>query len=203
MYKARLIYFLCISQNGGICMKKSSVAWSEAVGCVVIYAAAVWLHFAYQLYGGALGLVFGAVNESVWEHVKIYSIAYTGYAMLQMTWLRLPFRRYAVAKVLGLYLLMGGMIGFNYAYTFFTGRNILAVDILSSLVLVILVQLVTYRLETGSFRLEDYFAPAMLLLMLYYLMFFSFSVFPPKTGLFRDPTTGCYGAVGNILDDGR
>lgn len=174
-------------------MKKSSVALSEAAGCAVIYAAAVYLHFAYQLHQSALSIVFGAVNESVWEHVKIFSVAYTGYAMLQATWLGIPFRHYAVAKVLGLYLLMGGMIGFNAVYTAFTGRNIPAVDILSSLILVILVQLVTFLLETSSINLEEYFAPAMLMLMLYYLMFFSFTIFPPKAGLFRDPVSGSIG----------
>ncbi len=173
---------------------KQRAAWSEAVGAVVIYAAAVFLHFIYPLSGySALGLIFGAVNESVWEHMKIFSAAYIGWSMLQLSWLRLPFRRYAVAKCIGLYLLMGLMAGFFYAYTAVAGRNIPLIDILSSLLFVIIVQLVTYLLETRENRLQDFFAPAVMLLLLYYLMFFSFSIFPPKLELFRDPVSGGYG----------
>lgn len=177
---------------------KRRAAISEAAGAVVIYAAAVYLHFAFTLSGGgALALIFGAVNESVWEHVKIFSIAYVGYAILQLCWLRLPFKRYLVAKVIGLYVLMGTMIGFFYAYTAVIGRNIPRVDVISSLVLVILVQALSFFLETGENRLGEYFAPAVMLLMLYYLMFFSFTIFPPRLPLFRDPSGG-YGLIGNL-----
>lgn len=174
---------------------KQRTAISEAVGAAVIYAAAVFLHFVNAFGGGALGLVFGAVNESVWEHVKIFSFAYVGWAILQLCWLRVPFRRYAVAKCIGLYLLMGGMIGFFYAYTSFTGYSILEVDILSSLILLLLAQGLSYTLEVRENHLGEFFVPAMLLLLLYYLMFFSFTVFAPKLPLFRDPVTGGYGIV--------
>lgn len=173
---------------------KKRAAISEAIGCVVIYAAAVFLHFVYaQTDGSPLAILFGSVNESVWEHVKIFSVAYMGWSLLQLSWLRLPFRRYVVAKCIGLYILMGLMIGFFYTYTRFTGGNIVWVDIVSSALTVVLIQFITYRLETADNRLADCFAPALLLLMLYYIMFFSFTVFPPRTALFRDPVSGGYG----------
>lgn len=175
-------------------VNKKRIAISEAVGCAVIYLAAVYLHFAYPLSGGsALGILFGAVNESVWEHAKIFSAAYIGWSLLQLSWLRVRFRQYVTAKCIGLYVLMGLIIGGFYAYTAVTGKNIPCVDILSSAVSVVLVQAMTFFLETGDNRLSEYFAPAVMLLMLYYLMFFSFTIFPPKIGLFRDPVSGGYG----------
>lgn len=169
-------------------------ATSEAIGCVMIYAAASALHFVYPLSGGAtLAVIFGAVNESVWEHVKVFSTAYAGWALLQLLWLRVPFRRYVVAKCAGLYLLAGGIIGFYYLYTAFTGRAILIVDLIASAVIVCLSQLCSYRLTVSGRRVQDAFVPALMLIMLYYLMFFSFTVFPPRIGLFRDPVTGGYG----------
>ena len=181
----------------GLVMNKRAFAISEAVGCFVIYAAAVYLHFAYTLSGGsALGLLFGAVNESVWEHVKIFSAAYAGWAILQLCWIRVPFRKYAVAKCIGLYSLMIGITAFYYAYTAITGTNIPAVDIISSAVAVIAAQLISYLGTTGDNRLEELFHPALMMIMLYYLMFFSFTVFPPRAELFRDPVTGGYGING-------
>lgn len=169
-------------------------AISEAVGIAVIYAAAVLLHFIYQMSGGStLAIIFGAVNESVWEHTKIFAAAYCGYALLQLLWIRVPFRRYLVAKCCGLYVLVGGIIGFFYLYTSFSGKAILWLDIISSAVLVAAAQLCSYLITVRARHTGDLFIPALLLLMLYYLMFFSFSVFPPHTELFRDPSTGGYG----------
>ncbi|MBQ3264537.1 MAG: hypothetical protein IJH07_02040 [Ruminococcus sp.] len=180
-------------------MNKKTIAASEAAGAVVIYCAAVFLHFVYPLSSGAaLSILFGAVNESVWEHTKIFSAAYIGWSLLQLCWLKVRFRQYVASKCIGLYTLMGLIIGVFYAYTALTGHNIVWVDVLSSLLSVMLVQWMTYRLETGANRLGDYFAPALMLLMLYYLMFFSFTVFPPKADLFRDPVSGGYGVIGRI-----
>ena len=123
-------------------MNKRTLAVSEAVGCVVIYAAAVFLHFFYRLSGGSpLSILYGAVNESVWEHTKIFSAGYVGYALLQLCWIKVPFKRYVVAKCAGLYFLMLAMIGFFYLYTAVTGRNITivadaAVAVLSDVFLV-------------------------------------------------------------------
>lgn len=175
-------------------MTERSLAISEAVGCAVIYAAAVYLHFAYQLSGGsALGMLFGAVNESVWEHVKIYSAAYAGWALIQLCWIKVPFRKYIAAKCAGLYFLMTFMIVFFYTYTAFAGKNIPWVDISSSFLVVIAAQAISFFGCVGDNRLGELFAPALMLIMLYYLMFFSFTVFPPKLGLFRDPINGGYG----------
>lgn len=175
-------------------MDQQRFGYSEAIGCVVIYAAASVLHFIYGLSGGAtLAIIFGAVNESVWEHVKIFSTAYIGWALVQLLWLRVPFRRYVVAKCAGLYLLSGGIVGFFYLYTAFTGRTILLVDLCSSAALVCLAQFCSYRMTVCDRDTRDWFVPALMLLMLYYLMFFSFTVFPPRIALFRDPVTGSYG----------
>ena len=169
-------------------------ARSEVIGAAVIYIMSVLLHYVYDLSGGsALGMVFGAVNESVWEHVKIFSISYMGWAMLQLLYLRLPFKKYAVSKCIGLYALMGSMIGFYYIYTAIVETNIPLVDIISSLVFVIASQALSFVLETGENSLGELFVPAVLMVFVYYLMFLSFTAFPPRLELFRDPTDGSYG----------
>ncbi len=182
-------------------MNNRAYAISEAVGCAVIYAAAVFLHFVFRWFGpGALTILFGAVNESVWEHVKIFSAAYAGWALLQLMWVRVEFRRYVVAKCAGLYALMGGIILFHYGCIALLGKAVVWLDILGSAVLVILAQLLSCRLTLSPLPLREYFMPAVCLLSLYYLMFFSFTIFPPKTELFRDPLSGGYGFIENSVD---
>lgn len=177
-------------------MNNRRYAISEAAGIAAIYSAAVLLHFVCPLTDcSTLAVIFGAVNESVWEHVKIFTAAYCGYALLQLLWIRVPFRRYLVGKCCGLYLLGGGIIGFFYLYTGIAGAPVVWLDVLSSAMMVALAQLISYRI-TLSRRAEECFAPALMLLLLYYLMFFSFTAFPPRAGLFRDPITGGYGLEG-------
>lgn len=203
MYKTSDIY-LHKSVFRGFDMKNRRLLISDAVGCAVIYATAIILHFIFQWFGpSALTILFGAVNESVWEHVKIFSAAYVGYALLQLLWVQVEFRQYVVAKCVGLYLLMGGIIAFHYSYILLTGKHIAWVDILGSAMLVILAQVTSYRLTVGSHSLRDYFAPALFLLMLYYLMFFSFTIFPPKAELFRDPASGGFGYLENAVEKPR
>ena len=180
-------------------MKNKENIVSEACGWAVICLAAVYLRFAYELSGGsALGILFGAVNESVWEHAKIYSIAYTGWALLQLLWLRTPFRPYVVAKCAGLYLLMGGTAAITYIYTALSGSHGLWAESLMLFAIAAAAQAVSLKLSIYWKKAEEYFAPALMLLMLYYVMFFSFTVFPPRLGLFRDPLTGGFGVRGAL-----
>lgn len=188
----------------GVHMDKRAVALSEAAGCVLIYGAAVLLHFVYPLSkGAALSIVFGSVNESVWEHTKIFAAPYIGWALLQLCWLKVHFRQYVVAKVIGLYVMAGMIIGSSHLLSLFTEQNIFLLDIAASLIAVLTAQALSYRLETAENRLEEYFYPALMLLTLYYLMFFSFTIFPPKTELFRDPVSGGFGIVEKFVEKER
>ena len=177
-------------------MDNKKLAISEAAGVVAIYCAATFLHFAYSISGGStLAIIFGSVNESVWEHVKIFSAAYCGWAAAQLLWVRAPFKRYIVGKCVGLYLLMGSVIGFYYLCTAIAGRSVLAADLIGSAVFVAAAQFISYIITVKAKGAAELYYPALMLLMLYYLMFFSFTVFPPKVGLFRDPITGGYGIL--------
>lgn len=182
-------------------MKNKCFAISEAVGCAVIYASAVFLHFVFSWFGpGALSILFGAVNESVWEHVKIFSAAYAGWALFQLLWVKVRFRQYVAAKCAGLYLLMGGVIVFHYGFVRLFGRSDMWADIIGSAVMVVLAQLLSYRMTVSLRDYGEYFAPSICLLTLYYLMFFSFTVYPPKTELFRDPRTGGFGYMEKAVE---
>lgn len=175
----------------------------EIIGAPVIYLIAVFLHFVYDLTNGStLSIIFGAVNESVWEHVKIFAAGFVVWSILELLWLKPPFKKFVTAKTLSLYFLSLAIIIFFYAYNLFTDEAVLVVDILSSAVFVILSQYISYRLITSDNHIEDYFVVAVMLLMLFFVMFFSFTVFPPKADLFRDPVTDMYGIIENHIDVG-
>ncbi len=184
-------------------MNKKTFMILSIVGVVVIYLVAVFLHFVFDLTNGcALAVLFGAVNESVWEHVKIFAAGFVLWAIIELLWVRPPFCKFVVAKTLSLYLLSVLIIVFFYTYNLLTEGPILILDIIASFVFVAVSQYISYKLTTSKYKIEDYFSVAVMLLMMFFVMFFSFTIFPPKTDLFKDPVTNTYGIVGKYLDNG-
>lgn len=182
-------------------MKNKGYVISELAGCAGIIPAAVWLHFVFRRYGvSALSILFGAVNESGWEHVKVISAAYIAYAILELLWIKVSFHRYVAVKVAVLYLLMAAAIVLGYGCRLVFGEHPATVDILVAGVLIIAAQALSCRLMTSGRISGDYFAPAVFLLLLYYLMFFSFTIYPPRFDLFRDPDSGGFGYVEKLVE---
>lgn len=182
-------------------MKNKCYMITEIVGCGVISVAAIALRYLFRWFGpGALTILFGSVNGSVWEEIKVFSGAYIGYGLFELLWIRVGFRRYVVAKCAGLYGLMGGIIAFHYLAGLLFGAATSKAEPIAAVVIVILAQLSASKLVLSDLTPEEYFAPAVFLLLLYYLMFFSFTIYPPKAELFRDPTSGGFGYLENAVE---
>lgn len=187
--------------DGGFILNQRLYKTLEITGFFFIYLLAVFLHFAYDLSDGSvLSILFGAVNESVWEHIKIFSVGFVLWSVITLLWARPSFYKYVVAKTLSLYFLILSIIVFFYAYNLFTDGPILAVDIISSIIFVALSQYLSYRLMLEDNNLSDYFLVAVMLLMMFFVMFFSFTIFPPQIDLFKDPVTGAYGIPAITLE---
>lgn len=173
---------------------QKSLLKMEIWGVVFVFFAAVLLHYIYDWSGQATwAVLFSAVNESVWEHLKIFSLPYVIWGFIELACIRLPFKKFVVAKTVGLYFLLFSIPIFFYTYTYFVGHSIVIVDIASGLVFTILSFYISYKLITSAPFLERYYVPALILLAAYYFMFAYFTVIPPKLPLFKDPITGGYG----------
>lgn len=187
----------------GYVMNKKLYRTLSIVGVPVIYLIASALHFFYDLSNGSvLSILFSSVNESVWEHVKIFAVGFVIWSFIELFWAKPPFKKFITAKTLSLYFLSLSIIVFFYSYTTVVKEPILAVDLISSFIFVALAQYISFRLVTSDNSLGDYFAVALMLIMLYFVMFFSFTLFPPKIDLFKDPVTGMYGIINENVDLG-
>ncbi len=173
------------------------------LGSVFIYALASLLHFIYDLSSGStLSILFGAVNESVWEHVKIFAFAFIVWSFVELLVIKPPFKKYITAKVFSLYFLALAIIVFFYTYTTIFKKPILLIDLISSAVFVVLSQYISYSLTTKENNIEHYFCVSLFLLSLLAVMLSSFTIFPPKIELFKDPVTNTYGLDSTKVDVG-
>ena len=175
----------------------------EIVGAVFVFLLAVLLHFAYELTDGSvISILFGAVNESVWENTKIFLVAYSVWAVVELLVSNVHFKPFVVGKVAGVYALCLFIIISHYLIKAFSGKTVVWVDITMGIIGIIVAQLLSYRLAVNSEASQPYFYPALVFLALFFVCIFSFTVFPPHLELFRDAETGFYGIIPKHIDRG-
>lgn len=166
----------------------------EILGAVFVITAAVILHFIYDWSGQATwAVLFGAVNESIWEHLKIFSLPYVFWGFIELLCIRPPFKKFVVAKAFSLYFLLFSIPIFFYTYTAILGKSVIFIDIASGLIFTILTFVISCQLMKNCAYLERYYVLALILFAIYYFMFAYFTTVPPKLPLFKDPVTGWYG----------
>jgi hypothetical protein len=177
-------------------VKRSILRW-ELTGIVFIVVVGTVLHFAFEWSGRWIPLgAIAAVNESVWEHLKLGFWPALVYAALEYSRFGKSATNFRLAKTVGIYLIPVTIVVLYYAYTAILGHGLLVVDIAIFVVAVIVGQLVSYRLLAASSVSErlDRFAPIALAIL--GILFVLFTFYPPQFPLFRDSVTGGYGIVG-------
>ncbi len=175
-------------------MKKNYLLISEFFGFFVIICATVFLWNIYELSGKATpAVIFGAVNESVWEKTKCLSISYALYAIIQIFCVKPPFKQFVTAKAISLSAALTLFIVADYCLDY--DLPVLAAAVFSGLVC-------SYLLTRSSLNLRVIFAPMCFFLLLIFMMTFTFTAFAPKLGIFQDPYTGYYGVIPPSFDMG-
>ena len=172
-------------------LKKSLPAWQMA-GFVFTAAVGTLLHFLYDWLPSTPLALISAVNESIWEHMKLLYVPMLLFALFQRRFFKEEgFWR---AKLLGVLL---GLTMIPVIYYTYTGSLGVSADWFNIAIFFIAAALV-FRLETWLLqrktgrRLPD--AWALVLLLLIGALFVLFTFVQPRIPLFQDPATGQYGA---------
>lgn len=166
----------------------------EVIGFIFTSVSAALLHYLYEWSGKELlTALFSAVNESIWEHTKIFSLPFVVWGFVELFCLRPPFRRFVSAKVFGLWVMITTIPVFHYAYTGIIGTTFAVVDIVSGFVFTLLAFYVSYRLTAYAPNTENYYNTAVFLFIIYCTMAAFFTLAPPNLNIFRDPETGMIG----------
>lgn len=171
----------------------------EILGVFICYIMACLLHFLYGwINGNVWGIIFGSVNESVWEHIKIFTMPYLFWAGIELAIVRIPLKKMMVAKIVGIYTIIFSIISYFYTYTFFTKKTILIFDLICSFLCLVLSFFMSYKLITSKLNIEKWYHTSLCALVLFVIMYLSFTIYPPKLPLFKDPITNSYGLTFNV-----
>lgn len=166
----------------------------EIIGIILMFIATYFLNFLYKWSGGTmLSILTSSVNESAWEHIKIFIIPYVALCSIEIIVLVPPFRSFIVAKVTGLYLMIILMITFFYCNVCFLHTLTFMLDTLISISIALISHAISYILIIKFKNLYKLFDCCILLLVVLFIFYIAFTFYPPQLELFKDPVTGTYG----------
>lgn len=172
----------------------------QIIVTIICLIVGTFLHFTYELsnYNQIVGL-FSAVNESVWEHLKLLVFPMTIVSVIGAFAIKKYSKNYWLSQVLGIITAMLFVVIFFYTYTGIIGKNIAILDIGSFVVGIILGEFVTYKILKSK---KEYKAevPSVLLLIVIILSFIIFTIYPPIIPLFEDPIYGTFGLEPKRID---
>ncbi len=176
-------------------MKNSVLKW-EIIGIIFITFLGSFLHFLFELSGfNPLVGAFAAVNESVWEHLKLGFWPLMLFSLIEYRFIRSDTNNFIIAKTAAAFIIPVVIIVFFYTYTSILGTNLLLLDIFSFVLSIVIAQLVSYKILTLDKISNTYSIISLISLFILGLMFITFTYIPPYFPLFEDPVTNSYGII--------
>jgi len=165
-------------------------------GFVLISLAGSFLHFVFELSGEWLpAALVAAVNESVWEHLKLAFWPGLVYALVEWPFFGRRVKNFWTAKAVGLFAVPLVIVSLFYGYTAWAGHNVLWLDISLFFLAVLVGQMLSCRILLRRPVASGIKIPAGILLVLMIAAFSLLTYFPPRCPLFQDPRTGRYGIL--------
>ena len=174
-------------------MKQVISRWQLA-GFLFTSVLGTFLHFLFDLTGGSVvAALFSAVNESIWEHIKLIYYPMLIFALIEYRAWGKAADGFWCAKLRGMLLALVLIPTLYYTYT---GALGISADWFNVTIFFITAAAVFYsetkRLREGRHCLLNGKVSFGLLLAIG-LLFVYFTFETPHIPLFRDPVTGTYG----------
>lgn len=177
-------------------MKRWSVVLWSVVGAVFVSVAGVLLHFLYDWLGqSAVVGVFSAVNESIWEHMKLLYVSLMLFAVVESRFLADRYPAFWCVKLLSTVVGLFIIPTLYYTYTGALGVKADWFNIAIYFIATAAVFFIEARLLRGAYPCTVMPRNAVALLVGIGVLFVLFTFYPPQIPLFRDPTDGSYGIV--------
>lgn len=177
-------------------MDKIKIRNYQIFSAIFVCILGTLLHFTYELSGGnSIIASFSAVNESVWEHLKLLFFPMLLTTIIGYFCIRKNVPNFLCSKMIGIITAMLFTVIFFYTYSGILGKNIALIDISSFFVATILGEYVAYRLMISTFKCNNKIA--IIILIIIGICFVTFTYSTPKIEIFKDPITEQYGIIKN------
>lgn len=174
-------------------MKKTIPYW-QAAGFIFTAVVGTFLHFLFDLTGGSvIAALFSAVNESIWEHLKLVFYPMVVFALIEYFFWGKDCKSFWCVKLIGILV---GLVLIPVVYYTYTGSLGVSADWFN-ITIFFLVAGVVFWVESKLFQ-SEFTCPvgpklAVVLICLIAVAFTVLTFLPPHIPFFQDPMTGTYG----------
>lgn len=182
------------------------IAVLELGAATVVFLVGSLLHFVYELAGFApWAAVIGSVNESTWEHLKMFFWPGLVVGLLKHAYLRDRLENLAAATAVALWVTPITIALVFYAYLGvvvpISGRGTLLGTIVTAFIGVYLGGWLAYVVHTAAPVTPRSTRFALASIAVLGVMMVAFTWFPPRTFLFEDFNGYVYNGQYGVLDD--
>ena len=174
-------------------MNRSIPAWQTG-GFLFTSILGTFLHFLFDWSGGAVwAALFSAVNESIWEHMKLIYVPMLIFALIECYSFGKNLPSFWCVKLVGF---LTALLLIPVIYYTYTGVGGISADWFN-ITIFFLAAGAAFYLEARLFQWDLRCAKSsripLGLILLFGCLFVLFTFLPPQIPLFRDPITQSYG----------
>ncbi len=175
-------------------MKNKLLFWQTA-GFIFTSVMGTLLHFLYEWSNNSILIApFSAVNESIFEHMKLLYFPLLIFSIIQYKFIGRYFENFWYAKLIGttLGLLIIPTLFYTYTGAFGVMKDWFNITIF------FIAAAITYYTETKILKSRKCSLPSaisLFILILIGIVFIVLTFSPPKLPLFIDPITKLYGII--------
>lgn len=171
-----------------------SIAYWQVAGFLFTSIFGTFLHFLFDLSGQSIAAaLFSAVNESIWEHMKLLYYPMFLFALIESCFWGKKYKHFWCVKLVGILL---GLVLIPVIYYTYTGILGTSADWFNIAIFFISAG-ATFWVENLLFQREYpcrlHPRMASLMICLISAVFTVLTFLPPHIPFFQDPITGTYG----------
>lgn len=164
-------------------------------GIIFSWVLGVILHFFFDWFGGSsfIGL-FSAVNESVWEHLKLLFYPVLIFSIYEYFLYGKNIPSFIPSRTLGTFIALFFIVSAYYTYSGIIGKHYAFVDIALFFIAVVIVFVFTAIAVKNKPTVTKLSVSLSIISIVIFVILLSVWTFnPPHINLFRDVPSGTYG----------
>lgn len=179
--------------------KLEKLAKAQIIVTIISIILGTLLHFLYEWTGENIIIAsFSAVNESVWEHLKLVFFPMLMAGIIEYFFVNKIANNYIEAKCIGIFSAICFVVVTFFTYTGIVGTNFFILDILIFIISIIIGEYIAYKLMKRKNESNQKTRLLSIIILGFLLICFVVCTYlTPRVNLFRDPVTGNYGMQKN------
>ena len=179
--------------------KLEKLAKAQIIVTIISIILGTLLHFLYEWTGENIIIAsFSAVNESVWEHLKLVFFPMLMAGIIEYFFVNKIANNYIEAKCIGIFSAICFVVVTFFTYTGIVGTNFFILDILIFIISIIIGEYIAYKLMKRKNESNQKTRLLSIIILVFLLICFVVCTYlTPRVNLFRDPVTGNYGIQKN------